>query len=92
MRITRIAIAAGAALTALGTLTAAVPATAGTVPTPAARAACPAARPGHTRCLTLYAPQVAVNRAIAEKAAGLRVPPGSTTPKGWGAKSIESAY
>ena len=92
MRITRIAIAAGAALTALGTLTAAVPATAGTVPTPAARAACPAARPGQARCLTLYAPQVAVNRAIAEKAAGLRVPPGSTTPKGWGAKSIESAY
>jgi subtilase family serine protease len=40
----------------------------------------------------LYAPQTAVNRAIAEKAAGKRVPPGATTPKGWGAKSIESAY
>ncbi len=94
MRITRIAIAAGAALTALGTLTVAVPgaATAGTVPAPAARAACPAARPGQERCLTLYAPQVAVNRAIAEKAAGQRVPPRSTTPKGWGATSIESAY
>jgi subtilase family serine protease len=93
MRITRIAIAAGAALTTLGTLTA-VPgaAMAGTVPSAAARPACPSARPGELRCLTLYAPQIAVNRAIAEKAAGLRVPPGSTTPKGWGAKAIESAY
>ena len=94
MRISRIAIAAGAALTALGTLTAAVPsaATAGTAPSAAARPACPPARPGELRCLTFYAPQIAVNRAIAEKAAGLRVPPGSTTPKGWGAKAIESAY
>ena len=94
MRITRIAIAAGAALTTLGTLTAAVPgaAAAGTVPIAAARPACPPARPGELRCLTFYAPQIAVNRAIAEKAAGLRVPPGSTTPKGWGAKAIESAY
>jgi hypothetical protein len=94
MRITRIAIAAGAALIALGALTAAVPgaATAGTVPVAAARAACPVARPGQERCLTLYAPQIAVNRAIAEKAAGLRVPPRSTTPKGWGAQAIESAY
>lgn len=77
MRITRIAIAA--ALTATGTLTAAVPgaATGGTVPIAAAR-------PGQLRCLTLYAPQIAVNRAIAEKAAGLRVPPGSTTPRGVG--------
>jgi subtilase family serine protease len=94
MRISRIAIAAGAALTALGTLAAAVPgaATAGTLPTPAARAACPVARPGQVRCLTLYAPQTAVNRAIAKKAAGIRVPDRSTTPKGWGAKSIEAAY
>jgi len=93
MRITRIAIAAGAALTTLGTL-AAVPgaATAGTAPSAAARPACPPARPGELRCLTFYAPQIAVNRAIAEKAAGLRVPRGSTTPKGWGAKAIESAY
>ena len=94
MRITRIAFAAGAALTVLGTLTAAVPgvATAGTVPTATARPACPATRPGQLRCLTLYAPQIAVNRAIAKKAAGLRVPPRSTIPKGWGAKAIESAY
>jgi len=93
MRITRIAIAAGAALTATGALTA-VPgvATAGRVPAAPMRAACPVARPGQERCLTLYAPEIAVNRAIAEKAAGLRVPPGSTTPKGWGAKAIESAY
>jgi hypothetical protein len=93
MRITRIAIAAGAALTTLGTLTA-VPgaARAGTVPIAAARPACPSARPGELRCLTFYAPQIAVNKAIAEKAAGLRVPPGSTIPKGWGAKAIESAY
>jgi subtilase family serine protease len=94
MRISRIAIAAGAALTAAGTLTAAVPgaATAGTLPTPAARAACPVARPGQVRCLTLYAPQTAVNRAIAAKAAGEQVPARSTTPKGWGATSIEAAY
>ena len=94
MRISRIAIAAGAALTVLGTLTAAVPgaATAGTLRTPAARAACPVARPWQARCLTLYAPQTAVNRAIAEKAAGIRVPARSTTPKGWGANSIEAAY
>ena len=93
MRITRMAIAAAAALTAAVALTA-VPgaAAAGTVPTVAARPACPATRPGQLRCLTLYAPQIAVNRAIAEKAAGSWVPPGSTTPKGWGAKAIESAY
>jgi subtilase family serine protease len=94
MRITRIAFAAGAALTVLGMLTAAAPgvATAGTVPVAAMRPACPAARPGQLRCLTLYAPQIAVNRAIAEKAAGQRVRPGSTTPRGWGARAIESAY
>jgi subtilase family serine protease len=95
MRISRIVIAAGAGLTAaLGTLTAAVPgvALAGTVPTAKTRAACPVARPGHFRCLTLYGPQTAVNRAIAEKAAGRRVPLRSTTPKGWGATSIEAAY
>jgi hypothetical protein len=94
MRISRIGIAAGAALTALGTLTAAVPgtATAGTLPTPTARAACPVARAGQERCFTLYAPEIAVNRAIAEKAAGGRVPARSTTPQGWGAKAIESAY
>jgi subtilase family serine protease len=94
MRISKVAVAAGAALTALGALTAAAPAaaTAGTVPGAAERAACPRARPGQLRCLTLYAPQLAVNRAIAEKAAGKRVPAWSTVPKGWGAKDIESAY
>ena len=94
MRITRIVIAAGAALTGAGVLAAAVPgaATAGTAPLSAYRAACPVARPGQARCLTLYAPQVAVNRAIAAKAAGQRVSPESTTPKGWGATSIEAAY
>jgi subtilase family serine protease len=94
MRITMIATAAAAALTATGTFTAAAPsaAAAGTVPSAAARPACRAARPGELRCLTLYAPQIAVNQAIAEKAAGLRVTPESTTPKGWGAKAIESAY
>jgi subtilase family serine protease len=94
MRITRIAVAAGAALTVAGVLTATVPgaATAGTAPSAAMRPACPATRSAELRCLTLYAPEIAVNRAIAEKAAGLRVPPGSTTPKGWGAEAIESAY
>jgi subtilase family serine protease len=95
MRISRIAIAAGAVLTALGTLAAAAPgaASAGTARRPAGgRAACPVARPGQLQCLTLYTPQIAVNRAIAEKAAGKRVPAWATIPKGWGAKSIESAY
>jgi len=90
MRITRIAIAAGAALTAAGALTVAVPAAA--APAPAMRQACPAQRPGTLRCLTLYAPQTAVNRAIAAQAAGERVPPRSTAPVGWGATSIEAAY
>jgi subtilase family serine protease len=56
------------------------------------RRACPATHPDAPRCLTLYAPQTAVNRAIAEKAAGKQVPVTSTTPKGWGAPSIEAAY
>jgi hypothetical protein len=58
-------------------------------PRPAARlrAACPRARPGQVRCLALYAPQVAVNKAIA---AGARGP--AAQPQGWGAPAIESAY
>jgi subtilase family serine protease len=95
MRISRIAIATGAALTVAGALTAAVPAAAApaaAVPSPAMRPACPVSRTGAPRCLTLYAPQTAVNRAIAEKAAGSWVPVAATTPKGWGAASIESAY
>jgi hypothetical protein len=91
MRISRIAVAAAAAVTAAGTLATAAPAAAARAP--ATRVACPVARPAGTfRCLTLYAPEVAVNRAIAERAAGKRVSPGSTIPKGWGAKSIEAAY
>ena len=90
MRISRVAIAAGAALTVAGTLTAAAPAAA--APAPSMRRACPAVRPDTPRCLTLYAPQTAVNRALAEKAAGKRVPAALTTPKGVGAGTIESAY
>ena len=55
--------------------------------TPAVRAACPPARTGFERCLALFAPQVAVNAAIA---AGARGP--AAAPAGWGAKDIESAY
>lgn len=51
------------------------------------RAACEPNRPGQARCLTLYEPQTAVNRAIA---AGLSGP--AAQPKGWGAQAIESAY
>jgi subtilase family serine protease len=90
MRISRIAIAAGAVLTVAGTLSAAVPASAATAP--AMRRACPVVRPDVPRCLTLYAPQTAVNRAIAEQAAGKRVAAALTTPKGVGAGNIESAY
>lgn len=90
MRISRVAIAAGAALTVAGTLTTAVPAAA--APAPSMRRACPVVRANAPRCLTLYAPQVAVNRALAERAAGKRVPAALTTPKGVGASAIESAY
>jgi subtilase family serine protease len=51
------------------------------------RAACGHARPGYARCLTLYEPQTAVNRAIA---AGQGGP--AAQPKGWGAGTIKSAY
>ena len=90
MRISRIAIAAGATLTLAGTLTATVPAAA--APAPSMRRACPVVRPNTPRCLTLYAPQTAVNRALAERAAGKRVAAALTTPKGVGATTIESAY
>lgn len=89
MRISGIA-AAGGAVTVACVLTAAVPAAA--APAPAMRRACPVTHLGGPRCLTLYAPQTAVNRAIAEKAAGRPLPVSSTTPKGWGATSIEAAY
>jgi hypothetical protein len=48
------------------------------------RPACPPAPSGQMRCFTLYAPQPAVNRAMADGAV--------TTPVGWGARAIESAY
>jgi Subtilase family len=85
---------AGALVLAAGAA-GAVPALAGSatapglraVATPAMRAACPRARTGFERCLALFAPQVAVNAAIA---AGARGP--AATPAGWRAKDIESAY
>jgi len=94
MRFSRIAIAAGAVLTVAGALSAAVPAAAAraaAAPAPAMRQACPP-RADIPRCLTWYAPQAAVNRAIAERAAGKRVPAALTTPAGVGATDIESAY
>lgn len=61
-------------------------ATGSALPPPAAglRPACPQAPEGQMRCFTLYAPQRAVNRAMA---AGVPV-----KPAGWGARAIESAY
>jgi subtilase family serine protease len=56
------------------------------------RAACGPARPGYARCLSLYAPQTAVNAALAARAAGKRVPAAATTPQGWGATGIDAAY
>ena len=58
----------------------------------AARTACPPAGPRRARCFTRYAPQTAVNAALAAQAAGRRVAPGATRPGGWGAPAIESAY
>src|SRR5262249_32337545 len=54
---------------------------------PAVKAACPAAGLRHARCLTLYRPEAAVNRAIAAGARGL-----AAQPAGWGARAIRSAY
>src|SRR5215468_3892831 len=42
---------------------------------PAVKAACPAAGLRHARCLTLYRPEVAVNRAIAAGVRGLAAQP-----------------
>ena len=44
--------------------------------------------PGFARCYALWGPQATVNRAIA---AGVTGAP-AATPKGWGAKELESAY
>ena len=79
---------AGAALAAAtlavgGTSAAASPGAA----SPGLKAACPVAAPRHARCLTLYRPEVAVNRALAAGVRGL-----AAQPAGWGARAIESAY
>lgn len=73
------------------------PAPAGAVPAAShprsgVRAACGPARPGFARCYALWAPQRKVSAALAARAAGKRVPRSATTPRGWGATSIESAY
>ena len=51
------------------------------------KAACAPARPGFARCYALWGPQATVNRAIAAGITGA-----AATPKGWGAKDLESAY
>jgi subtilase family serine protease len=51
------------------------------------RAACAPSRPGFARCYTLWGPQASVNRAIAAGVTGA-----AATPKGWGARDLESAY
>jgi hypothetical protein len=70
--------AAGTAAAAAGTAHA---------PTGGLRAACPAAPRGQARCYALFAPQASVNAAIAAGKTGT-----ATTPQGWGANAIESAY
>lgn len=95
MRLTRInaTVAAGllAAVAVGATATAGAAATA-TATAPRMRAACGPARPGQARCFALYAPQVSVNKAIAARASGRRVPAVAATPKGWGPAAIEDAY
>jgi subtilase family serine protease len=71
-----------AAVPPAGKSAAAVPA--GTTAASGYRPACPAARPGQVSCFALYAPQPAVNKALA---AGAPAAPG-----GWGARDLESAY
>jgi hypothetical protein len=51
------------------------------------RPACQAVPAGDVRCLALYQPQAAVNRAIAAGAAGP-----AARPRGWGPRQIEAAY
>lgn len=88
-------VAAVLILTAAGALAAATPGTAATRAQrqqPPVRTACPSAGPRQARCYALWTPQVTVNAAIAALAAGRPVPTAKTTPKGWGAKSIEQAY
>lgn len=57
------------------------------------RAACPAALPGQVSCFALYAPQTAVNRALAAGTAGTGMAGArAAAPAGWGPRDIESAY
>lgn len=88
------ALSVAGALTLAACAAGAVPAMAGPAPaaireggSPAMRPACPPARTGFERCFALFAPQVAVNAAIAAGASGL-----AATPAGWGATDIASAY
>ncbi len=82
-------------LAAAGTMATAAPGTATALAKrqpPPVRSACPAAGPHQARCYALWTPQLTVNAAIAARAAGRSVPAAKTTPKGWGATSIEDAY
>ena len=54
---------------------------------PALRAACAPVPSGYARCLVLYRPQVAVNRALAARRTGP-----AAAPAGLTAKDIEAAY
>jgi hypothetical protein len=90
-----LALAAVLTLAAAGPLGAATPGAAATRTqrqSPPMRIACPQAGPRQARCYALWTPQVTVNAAIAALAAGRPVPAAETTPKGWGATSIEDAY
>ena len=53
----------------------------------AMKSACPPPGPGYVRCFALFAPQTAVNAAIAAGVTGA-----AARPRGWGAKAIKSAY
>ena len=53
----------------------------------AMKSACPPPGPGYMRCFALFAPQTAVNAAIAAGVTGA-----AARPRGWGAKAIKSAY
>jgi subtilase family serine protease len=81
-------IAAGTPSVSAGTAAAAGrSAQPGRQPAAGMKAACPSAPRGSARCYALWAPQTAVNRAIATGATG-----SAATPKGWGARDLESAY
>ena len=88
MKIGKLVTVAGAALAAaMASLAPGAPAHAAS-PAPAAmKAACRPARRGYERCLTLYRPQAAVNRALAAHVNGPAV-----LPAGLSAKDIEAAY